>query len=66
MALVFPGGSDGKESACSADAQVQALGWEDSLEKEVAAHSGTLAWEIPWMEEPGGLQSMRSIRVRHD
>ena len=38
--------------------QVQSLGWEDPLEKEIAAHSSTLAWKIPWMEEPGGLQSM--------
>ena len=47
MALVFPGGSDGKESACSADSQVQALGWEDPLEKEMATHSSNLAWKIP-------------------
>ena len=36
------------------------------LEKAMAAHSSTLAWRIPWMEEPGGLQSMESLRVRHD
>ena len=35
--------------------QVQSLGWEDLLEKEMAAHSSNLAWEIPWKEEPGGL-----------
>ena len=40
------------------------LGWEDPLEKEMATHSSILAWEIPWTEEPGGLQSMRSQRVR--
>ena len=45
---------------------VQSLGWEDPLEKEMAAHSSTLAWKIPWMEEPGRLQSMGSQRVRHD
>ena len=45
---------------------VQSLGWEDSLEKEMATHSSTLAWEIPWIEEPRGLQSMRSQRVGHD
>ena len=39
---------------------VQSLGWEDSLEKEMATHSSTLAWGIPWTEEPGGLQSMGS------
>ena len=45
---------------------VQSLGWEDSLEKEMATHSSTLAWKIPWTEEPGRLQSMGSQRVRHD
>ena len=39
------------------DTQVQSLGWEDPLEKEMATHSSTFAWKIPWMEEPGGLQS---------
>ena len=38
----------------------------DYLEKAMAAHSSTFAWKIPWMEEPGGLQSMGSLRVRHD
>ena len=41
-------------------------GWEDPLEKEMETHSSILAWEIPWTEEPGGLQSMGSQRVRHD
>ena len=45
---------------------VQSLGQEDPLEKEMATHSSTFAWKIPWMEEPGGLQSMESQRVRHD
>ena len=45
---------------------VQSLGWEDPLEEEMATDSGTLAWRIPWMEEPGGLPSMGSQRVRHD
>jgi len=45
---------------------VQFLGWEDTLEKEMATHSSTLAWKIPWTEEPGGLQSMGSQRVGHD
>ena len=45
---------------------VQFLGQEDPLEKEMATHSSILAWEIPWTEEPGGLQSTRSQRVRHD
>ena len=39
---------------------VQSLGWEGPLEKEMATHSSTLAWKIPWMEEPGRLQSIRS------
>ena len=38
--------------------QVRSLGWEDPLEKEMATHSSTLAWKIPWKEEPGRLQSM--------
>ena len=45
---------------------VQSLGWEDPLEKEMATHSSTLAWKIPWMEEPGRLQSTGSQRVGHD
>ena len=48
------------------ETQVQSLGWEDPLEKEMATHSSILAWRIPWIEEPGGLQSMGSQRVRHD
>ena len=44
---------------------VQFLGWEDPLKKEMATHSSILAWEIPWTEEPGGLQSMASQRVGH-
>ena len=45
---------------------VQSLGQEDLLEKEMAAHSSTLAWKSPWTEEPFRLQSMRSQRVGHD
>ena len=45
---------------------VRSLGREDPLEKEMATHSSTLAWRIPWMEEPRGLQSMGSQRVSHD
>ena len=45
---------------------VQSLGWEDPLEKEMATHSGILAWKIPWTEEPGRLLSMGSQRVGHD
>ena len=47
------------------ETQVRSLGWEDLLEKEVATHSSTLAWKIPWMEEHGRLQSMGLQRVRH-
>ena len=46
--------------------QVQSLGQEDPLEKAMATHSSILAWEIPWTEKPGGLQSIGSQRVRHD
>ena len=45
---------------------VQSLCQEDPLEKEMATHSGTLAWRMPWMEEPGKLQSMGSQRVGHN
>ena len=44
---------------------VQSLGWEDPPEKGMATHSNILAYEIPWTEEPGGLQSMESRKVRH-
>ena len=54
----FPSGSDGKETACNAETWVQSLGWENPLEKKMATHSSILAWETPWTEEPGGLQSM--------
>ena len=45
---------------------VRFLGWEDPLEKEMAIHSSTLAWKIPWTEKPDRLQSMGSQRVGHD
>ena len=48
------------------ETQVRSLGQEDPLEKEMATHSSTLAWRIPWTEEPGRLQSMGSQRVGHD
>ena len=48
------------------ETQVRSLGQEDPLEKEMATHSSTLAWKIPWTEEPGRLQYMRSQRVEHD
>ena len=47
------------------ESQVQSVVQEDPLEKEMATNSSVLAWEIPWTEEPGGLQSLGSQRVRH-
>ena len=48
------------------ETRLQFLGWEDALEKEMAIHSSTLAWKIPWMEEPDRLQSVELQRVGHD
>ena len=48
------------------ETRVRFLGREDPLDKEMATHSSTLAWKIPWMEDPGRLQSMGSQRVGHD
>ena len=64
----LPGGAVVKQHASAEDVghQVRSLGREDALEEEMATHSSILAWEIPWTEEPGGLQSMGSQRVRHD
>ena len=64
--LGFPGGSDGKVSACNVGDLGSIPGSEDPLEKEMAAHSSIVAWKIPWTEELGRLQSMGSHRVRHD
>ena len=55
-----------KNPLATQEKRVQPLSWEDALEQESATHSSILAWEISWTEEPGGLQSMRSQRVRHD
>ena len=68
-ALSFPGGSDTKESTCNVGDPGSIPRWdpwEDPLEKGMATHSTILAWRIPWTEEPGGLQSMGSLRVGHD
>ena len=62
----YPGGADGKESACSVGDPGSILGQEDPLEKEMATHSRILAWKIPWTEESGRLQSMRSQRVGYN
>ena len=48
------------------ETQVQSLGWENPLEKEMATHSSILAWKIPWTEEPGGLSSTGLQRIRHN
>ena len=67
----FPDGTLGKESACNAggigdETQVQSLNWEDLLEEEMATHASIPAWEIPWVAEPGGLQSKGSQSVGHN
>ena len=64
--LGFPRSSDGKTSACNAGDLGSIPHREDPLEKEMATHSSTVAWKIPWMEEPGRPQSMGSQRVKHD
>ena len=56
----FPGGSDGKESACNVGDPGLILGWEDPLVKGIATHYRNLAWRIPRTKEPGGLQSKGS------
>ena len=53
-------GSVVKNPPAKQEIWVRSLGWEDPLRKEIATHSNILAWEIPWTEEPGGLQSMGS------
>ena len=60
----FPRGPEGKESPAVQETWVPSLDGEDPLEKGMATHSSILNWEIPWKEEPGGLQSMRLQRVR--
>ena len=55
-----------KRKPTTPETQVQSLGREDLLEKEMATQSSILAWRNPWTEEPGRLQSMGSQRVRHD
>ena len=62
----FPGGSDGKESACNEGDMGSILGWEDPLEEGMTTHSSILAWRIPWTEEPRRLQSMGLQKVGHD
>ena len=65
----FPGGPSGKESTAiqeTREMRVRSLGQEDPLEKETATHSSLPAWEIPWTEEPGRLQSKRPQRVGYN
>ena len=62
----FPGGSAVKNLSANAGDVGLIPGQDDPLEKETATHSGILAWEIPWTEEPSRLQSMRSQRGGHD
>ena len=58
MNVGFPMWLSGKKLPAKQGMQVQSLGWEDPLEKEMATHSIIPAWKIPWTEEPGGLQSI--------
>ena len=62
----FPSGSVVKNPSAKQETWVWFLGQEDPLEKGIATHSSILAWEIPWTEKPGGLESMESQRVGHD
>ena len=64
--LAFPVSSVVKNQPAMQEMWVLSLGWEEPLEKEMATHSSILAWEIPWTEEPGRLQSMGSQKVGHD
>ena len=61
----FPGGSVVKNSPANAGDPGLIPGWEDALEKEMATHSSILARKIPWIEDPGGLQSLGSQRIRY-
>ena len=63
---IVPGGSVVKNPPAMQEMQVQSLDWDDPREKGMATHSSIHAWRIPWTEEPGGLRSMGSQRVRHD
>ena len=66
----FPGGTSGKVICLPMqemhETLVQSLGWAAPLEKEMATHSSIFPWRIPWTEEPDGLQSIESQRIRHD
>ena len=62
----FSGGSDSQESTCNAGYPSSIPGLKRSPEEGMAIHSSVLAWRIPWAEDPGGVQSIGSHRVRHD
>ena len=63
----FPGGSVVKNPPAVQETEVRSLGWEDPLEKRMTTHPFQYSyWKIPWIEEPGGLQSMGSQKIRHD
>ena len=69
--LGFPGGDSGKEPTCQSmqetqETRIRYLDWEEALEEGMATHSSILAWRIPWTEEPGGLQSVGSHKVRYN
>ena len=64
--MVFPGGSAVNSLHTMQEMQVQSLGWEDTLVKEMETHSSIFAWRNPWTEEPSGLQSVKLQRVGHD
>ena len=66
LSIITPGGSVVKNLPAKQETQVQSLGGEDSLEKEMATHSSVLAWKILWREEVGVLQSLGSPRVGHN
>ena len=66
ITLAVLGGSVVKNLLAMQETQIRSLGWEDLLEKEMATHFSILAWEIPWTEEPGGLQSMGWQKVGHN
>ena len=63
--LGFPGGSVVKNLPAKQETHIQCLGWEDTLEKEIATHSSIPAWRISWREEPGRLQSVGLRRIRN-
>ena len=66
QSIVFPGGSVGKGSTCNAGNPGLTREWGRSPGEGMATHSSILVWKIPWTEESGELQSMGSLRVRHD